>query len=157
SVHERQLAWPERGVDGPAHPHRPIAHQRDEERILVRRYLEASAGPLELLRARPDPVVANHIGVIGSIARRRIDHHPHRAALDHGLAHNLGRVAAGERDLAADVLALVIAIPGARAHLDELAYKIAPLRVRGDAHGHIAVAAEAERLEVRLAARRLHP
>src|SRR5947209_19876748 len=81
SVHQREFAGTERGIDLAMYSHRALLHQGFQHVILIAGYLEAAAGFVELFSVWPDSVVANHIRMIGPVAGCGINHNADSAVL----------------------------------------------------------------------------
>src|SRR5260370_22117208 len=130
------------------HDHRALLHQLLQRVVLVARDLEAAAGAVDLIGLGPEAVVTHHVGMIGAVVGRGVNHRSHRAMLEHSLADDVGGVSISQRNFALYVLAGVVGILGAGAYIHQLALPVAAFGVGGNAHGHIAEAAQADRREI---------
>ena len=128
-VHERQSTLAECRGDVSAHAHRTLRHQRSESGVLICGDLKRAARARHVLGARPQSVVANHVGMIGTIVRSGINHRADGAVLQHRVIDDVLRVAVRERDLSLQVLPFVIGVARAGADVDELAAPVAAARI----------------------------
>src|SRR6185503_13371992 len=68
-VDERECSGAERRIDGAAHANGARDHLRLQPRVLRRADLERAARLVELVGARPQPVVADHEWMLGPVGR----------------------------------------------------------------------------------------